>query len=401
MKFQLPIFRNLFNKKKVEPKPVVIKSCQHVRVKKVRPIAGFSTTDIGPGETAKILTRAYVTSDQPEFYLYAEQIANIFLGNFLVDGIHTYLILIHNDLSGDIYINNLPIIVQTMLKKGAQAGDVIRIKDIVDIKELKFQGISIKSTDSVIFLFKKGWKFGLFFDLNQTNKKYQLDVSRLYHDLGTYYKYLMFQDVYSILENEKTFDILFNDGWFPFIQLLRDDFKNLAKYYRDKEKFFSSIKQFMNSFDKTRVDSFIDRWWSNKIFNDKKSIISAGIEAYLRGTEADYITSIKTLYSEIEGIIRISYTNDNPGKRSSFRDLTDYVKQKAGNRFVSTNSLGFPDVFFKYLAEVVFKDFDLDTGQVDLSRHSVSHGVAKSEDYNQMKALQGILVLDQISFYLV
>ena len=57
-------------------------------------------------------------------------------------------------------------------------------------------------------------------------------------------------------------------------------------------------------------------------------------------------------------------------------------------------------MFFKYLGDVVFKSFNLDTGEINVSRHSVSHGVAKAEDYNQMKALQGILVLDQMSFYL-
>ena len=63
-------------------------------------------------------------------------------------------------------------------------------------------------------------------------------------------------------------------------------------------------------------------------------------------------------------------------------------------------SLGFPDIFFKYLGEIFFKNFDLKTGDVDLSRNTASHGVAKAEDYTKTKALQGILILDQIYRYL-
>jgi len=371
-----------------------------MKIRKAQPMAGFAVEDVAPGKMGRFLVSAFVTSDQPEFYRYAEQIANMYLTNFQIDGIHTYLIIMHKDLSADIYINNLPMSVQSMLKKDVEAGEIIRVRDIADIKELRFQGIKIKKTDSLIFCFKKGWKFGLFFNLEQINEKSVLNLDKLYHDLGTYYKYLMFQEEYNILTSEKIFNVMFEDGWFPFIQLLGGDFKKLATYYKDTTKFSSSIKKLMDTYDRKRINSFVSRWWNNRIFNDKKPIIMAGIEAYLKETDADYITSIKTLYSEIEGIIRINYVNDNPGKRPSFRDLSSYVNQKAGVKFASDNSLGFPDVFFEYLKEVVFKEFNLDTGQVDLSRHSVSHGVAKSGDYNQMKALQGILVLDQMSFYI-
>jgi hypothetical protein len=52
------------------------------------------------------------------------------------------------------------------------------------------------------------------------------------------------------------------------------------------------------------------------------------------------------------------------------------------------------------LNEVVFKDFDLKTGKVDLSRHAVSHGVADQKEYTKVKALQAILIIDQMYFYL-
>ena len=50
--------------------------------------------------------------------------------------------------------------------------------------------------------------------------------------------------------------------------------------------------------------------------------------------------------------------------------------------------------------ENVFENFDLTTGNVDLSRHTLSHGYANANDFNKAKALQAILILDQIYFYL-
>ena len=56
--------------------------------------------------------------------------------------------------------------------------------------------------------------------------------------------------------------------------------------------------------------------------------------------------------------------------------------------------------FFKYLESVVFRGFDVDKDDVELSRHSVGHGVAAQEKYTKVRASQLILVLDQIHFYL-
>ena len=48
---------------------------------KVEKIAGFTIQDVHPGEIAPILVRASLISDQPEFHLFTEQIANLFLSS--------------------------------------------------------------------------------------------------------------------------------------------------------------------------------------------------------------------------------------------------------------------------------------------------------------------------------
>jgi len=376
----------------------------HIRLRNIQKLAGFLVEDIGTEETKiKIIYRGFFHSDQKEFYKYANQISENFIGKSFVDAIHTYLIIIHHDSSADIYINDIPIKIRGLMKRDVQVGDPVEVKNIADIEALWFEGIEIKEDDNIVFCFKKGWKFGIFFDFTQymsssaLGTDSALDVDALSNELGSYYKYLTFQEEYAVLENEEMFAQMFSDGWFPFIQLLGGDFHKLSSFYKDKERFASSIDAFIDGFDKDKISSFVSTWWRNQVFKEKQEIIDSGIRAYLAN---DFIACIKTLYSEIEGIVRIAYVRETNKKNLNFSELTKYVQMKTKSKFVSLKSLGFPDVFFKYLNEVIFRDFDLQTGKVDLSRHSTSHGVAKAEDYTKAKALQGILVLDQMSFFI-
>jgi hypothetical protein len=371
----------------------------HVHLEKVQPMAGFAAADMPPETFGWILTRAFVCSDDPEFYLYCDQISKMFLNRYFIDRINQFLVVIHIDLSADVYVNDFPMQIKILAKRDVKAGEPIRYNDIADIAELRFAGIGIKENDSIIFCFKKGWKFGLFFDFNPADRKSIIDIKCLSHDLGSYYRYLTFQELYSVLENKPLFEPMFADGWFPFIQLLGGDFEELAKCYEHKLDFPSNVDSFLGRFDKDRVRTFVDRWWRNQLFEHKRGILEAGIDAYLSGTQAGYINCVKTLYSEIEGIIRMRYVAEK-GEDPNFAQLMEYVKEKAQGKFGLRKSLGFSEEFYRYLKEIVFRDFDLTTGQVDLSRHSVSHGVAEQIKYTRTKAIQAVLTIDQMYFYL-
>jgi len=372
----------------------------HIYLKKVPLMDGFFVVeDMPPGAFGWKLTRAFVCSDDPAFYRYCDEISKVFLNSYFVDAINHYLVLIHSDLSADVYVNEFPIQIKILAKRDVKASEPIGSSAIADIAELRFPGIDIKENDCVIFCFKKGWKFGLFFDFFPADRKSVLDIKRLSHDLGGHYRYLAFQEVYLILKDEPLFEAMFVDGWFPFIQLLGGDFEELAACYKHKSDFPNNVDRFLNRFDKERIKTFVNRWWKNEVFKCKRQILEAGIDAYLSETPAGYINCVKTLYSEIDGIVRMRYF-DEKKKKPSFLELVDYVKQKAEGKFGPRGSLGFSDVFYRYLNEVVFSDFDLTTGQVDLSRHSALHGVADQTKYTRNRAMQAILILDQMYFYL-
>ena len=81
-------------------------------------------------------------------------------------------------------------------------------------------------------------------------------------------------------------------------------------------------------------------------------------------------------------------------------DFIAYVIEKGSKKASSEQSLFMTLPFLQYLKEVVFANFDVNQGKVELSRHSSSHGVAEVEKYTKERALQTILILDQIFFYI-
>lgn len=118
------------------------------------------------------MTRAALISDQSEFYTYIEQISNLFLHKMgIIDNnVFQFLILIHEDLTADLYINNLLLEVEMLAKRDVKKGDLIRKNDIANIRRVRFGDIKIVDTDKIICCIKVGWKFGLFLIfIRQTN----------------------------------------------------------------------------------------------------------------------------------------------------------------------------------------------------------------------------------------
>jgi len=383
----------------------------HFHFNNVQDLAGFAAENAKGGDTVKVLTRALLTSDDPEFYQYSEQISNIFLNKaqVLIDAVHQFLVIIHQDLSADLYVNDFQVAVEIKAKRDIKQGEVITQGDIADVRKVKFPQITITETDKVIYCFKGGWRFGLFFDLTpraqptgaprliQTEK---LDIEKMMLSIGEIYRYLSFYHVYKVLESEAQFEEMMKDGWFPFVEILAGEYKKLSEAYLNKFDFENKVKTIVDSFNEERIKKITEKWWKNQIFSDKKSLIEAGVNAYLQNNQDGFVNCIKNLWTEIEGILRKLYhseTGKGDGVKST--DLITHIVEKAKNKSGSDYSLLLPLPFLKYLQDVVFAKFNIETGKIDMSRNASSHGVAEANQYTKDRALQLILVLDQIYFY--
>lgn len=107
----------------------------HFHIKKVQPLTGFAMAAAEAGERAWVLTQAVVTSDDPMFHTYINQFTNIFLAplKVMVDQVSQFLVVIHEDSTADVYINDFVVQVRMRPKRDVKALELITANDIVDI----------------------------------------------------------------------------------------------------------------------------------------------------------------------------------------------------------------------------------------------------------------------------
>ena len=382
----------------------------HIHIDEVQePIDGFFDSFSSDG-LANIQVSLDLTSDEPSFYKLIGRISSTYFSSkecsVNVGSIHTFLILVHSDLSADIYINDFLVTTKVRFKrslKSFELGTLIKHSDIADICELNFPDINIQDSDSVVCCLKVGWKFLLYFNSCSRHGQ-KLDVASMFAVLGDLYRYLSFQEVYDTLESETRFKEMVDDGWFPFVEILGADYEGLATSYENGRPTSNhDVEILLKKFDEARVKGMTEKWWEKPLFQKKRGILQAGIDAFLQGTEGGYINCIKNLYMEIEGIMQVLYFEDNEEGTRSIQKLLDHLKAVAKGAVDAENSLLFPQYFLEYLTGSIFKEFDLANSAgntTELSRHSASHGVAEVDVYTPARALQALLTLDQIYFYL-
>ena len=352
-----------------------------------------------PGETGEACIYAFFDSSQEAFHRITPQLGGQYLHAKLgwLGDWPEFLIVIHNDLNAEAYIGCVPVAMAFRAKRNIQAGTQVPAHHLADITEAHIEGVKIVDSDSIIYCFRHDWRFGLYFDLGPSLRK-DCRKSDLAKELGAAYRHLMFFDDYAGARelHDKGLE---NDGWFPFVELLGREFISLIDAYRDSDQKVALLQSFLKKFDKGRLEEFIKYWWDDDVLESKKEIIMAGVDAYLTDSQSGFIAAIKTLYSEIEGVVRLKYCAENNTGNATFNQLYEYVHSKAASVY-DFNSLAFPNEFYRYIREQVFANFDVKAGNIPLSRHSSAHGVAGAHEYTKARALQAILTLDQLRQFL-
>ena len=383
-------------------------------------INGFSLCNVPKGHYFWALSSSRLTSDQPIFYKCLEEISKLYFYpseyKININSVYSFLILIHQDLSADIYLNDFPIEIKCRSKGPLKEKTLVLNNDIADIVELRFPGIDIQESDKVICCLKVGWKFGLYFNFmrnpNLVQKEIgssefeevELEVSniaQMQSQLGQLYRYLAFQYVYQSLESEPLFEKMVADGWFPFVEILGNEYKTLFENYQnDNFGYDDEVRILLESFGETRLRKITDKWWENPFFQEKRELLQVGVDAFLGGTKSNYISCVKNLYPEIEGILRSLYRADHEEAPYRTQKLLEYLLDVGKRNVADDHSLLLPQDFLKYLKSSFFRHFDPATATDDLSRNSVAHGAASEKGYSAEKALQALLTLDQIYFCL-
>ena len=372
-----------------------VKKSYEPEVQNVENLAGISMKAANKAEQVEILQKGFFTSYQNDNCHLFTQILNQFSG-LDMENLNRILIVMRNEKS---YIyRNYPVTLRVKSKMDIEPYRIVFENQILDITEVRFKDaifdLNLKDGDKIVWLFRIDWGFGLYFDFSG-----QMKVDYLWQELGLCYRKLKFNSMYLFLSNQDNFDALMNRGWFPFVQIIGNQFEDLRLSINDTKGIEIVEKEIINSFTHEKIDRITKYWWRNEILKEKRILISAGIDAYKKGSPGDIINCIKNFATEIEGIIRLDYHRMNKEKPNT-NELKKYVSDRAKLNFSSPQSLGFPDHFFNYLDKVFFRQFDIEREDVRLSRNTIAHGTAGEEEYTKVRALQLILTLDQIHFYL-
>ncbi len=381
----------------------IIMKGERIHLQGLQKIAGFAAEHAKPHSQVRILVKGSLTSDDVNFYKYMDEISSIFLGKagLPTHAVYQFIIVLHHDLSVDIWINDFPIEVEIRPKKDISAGEIVDMSDVADIRRVKFNFLELSETDDVMVCLKVGWKFGFYFDFRRAgNLNEKLDSDQLSLALADLYRRLIFEAVYNSVGSPERFKEMLDDGWFPFTDMKGREFKELAEAYEHKFDLENKIDLTIKAFDSARIESIISKWWKKAVFQGKKDILQPAIKQYLSGEKGRFVLCLNTLVPQIEGILRECCLQDTGRDAKDIHNLTRYMVDKAEGDSGSKNTLLLPRYFSKYLKQVFFSSFDLKTGDIDFSRHTIGHGLAAHDQYTRARALQAILVLGQIYYYL-
>lgn len=369
-------------------KPVIIENMR---------ISGITAETIPPGQTGNIITKKFTSSLDRDFSKHFNNIISLFVnqnaGNFL----NSLLVIIKPDLKAYVY-TKFPLSLNIKASRDLKKGEIVMLGDFADLENVSFQDSTIdlnpKKGDQIVWLFRENWHFGLHFDFSC-----QYGKDEILTELGSQYKRMIYREMFEFLETETHFKSLIEDGWFPFIRLLNGQFNNLISFYEEDKKFNSYVENIVSYFSDDHIRKFVEKWWKNPILKDKQEIIISGVEAYMTRTKSGFINCIKNLETELEGIIRLACFSETGNKTPSTKQIKEYIVESGKRNFNTLSSLGFTNEFMTYLNDSIFKGFDLEN-EIPTSRHSIAHGVAKSENYTQIRALQMILTIDQVVYFL-
>lgn len=351
----------------------------------------------GEGEV-KVVFREFTSSEDGDLFIqrlegFPNDILNLIPTKIKPSAIDHMLVLINQDKSAIVYINELQFILKIRPKRtNIKAGDPIFDDDIAEIESMEFkENINITKETGVIFLFSSGWRKGLFFDLGVFHLPPFLrdyDFEKLF---GHFYSYLDFQHLFKIADNE--WDLIFNQMWFPFISLRKSTIQRMISYVKSNLPLDDLLPDITKEV-KDSQEFMLKRWEDSPILSGHIDLIRRAVERY---ENQDYVSATSILYPRIEGIMREVSRITSPNKSVSAKKLTENLtlqKEVEGG-----NNILLPKMFHKYLDEVYFRNFD-PNNPTELSRNTIAHGVAKSQDFSNKAATIGFLILDQLFYFI-
>ena len=349
-------------------------------------------------ELCKIIVKEFVSSEDGDLFISRlegfpdEIISKIQPANIIKrSNVDHIVAIIHSDGQCETYINELEIIALTRVRRSVEKGEMLLKTDLYDIQEIRFNQIEIPNDVGFVFVFSCGWRKGFFYDFSPLMQPPKPRSYDLYKQLGGYYNYLLFQELFKISDLE--WNALFQVGWFPFIGLAHETTKQLIEYSRNKWDVDELLPIITNELVKN-VQSMLEKWSKHPQLTPHFQFLEKAIDRY---TNNDHISCTHIVYPTIERILR-SIARDKGTvqykKHSLSRAAMDSF-DRGNHQFTKV----FPNKFQIYLESFVFSNFDPENVDA-VTRNTVAHGVAPGHLISAKTSAIGLLIIDQIYHHL-
>ncbi|ATG47654.1 hypothetical protein CEW89_08750 [Celeribacter ethanolicus] len=366
-------------------------------------LAGISAEAALPGQKVRLWTSMALTSDQDLFQKVIGNIADTIehaaraVGEYTsLNRAQTVLLVLHPDNSGELWVDSAAMCTYHSLKRPGPmaAGTVLFENDIADVRGLWFPLVDVGPEDRILCIIREGWRFALYFDFNPDG---DLEVEKAKRALGTLFRQMRYADRYASIAHEPTFKSMVVAGWFPFLELGDGEIGTLLATIKADLPLDRSEKDLISAFNDTRLERVFSRWMERAHLKERETILRPAINAF---KNSEPVTVIKIILSEIEGVMSDTYYEIHGERPYRSNRLPDFMIELAERRAGGKDTLFFPVEFGKYLKEYTYADFSPNDEGKAGSRHAVSHGRVAGNQYTMSRALQALLTLDQIAFYM-
>lgn len=361
--------------------------------------AGYALETAMPGERLRVVVRDFISSEDGELFIsrlegFPSQILGLLPpgANVRPSSVEQMIAVIWPDLHAKVYVDECDVRVKARSTKPIQAGEAVRADDIVDIHSLEFVGVEVPCEVGVVCLISSGWRKGLFFDFTPLANGNPPRDYDLWGILGSYFAYLSNQQVFGL--DEAQWDLLFRQGWFPFVSLpkrLLRDIVSAVRYGSTVDTHLPDVSEAIRAM----APEMKNRWAKATLLHPHCLLLEHALEKFL---QQDYVSATAILYPRIEGILRSMHAASGSASSLKPKGLA-HVAVETYMETTHAYSWLLPQKFRSYLDGVYFANFTSGQ-QAVLSRHSVGHGIADARDFDQKHACVALLIVDQLSYLL-
>lgn len=359
---------------------------------------GFATEDCAPGGTSvKVLSRGFLTPDDGQIlYTYLDQIGGMYLteqlakrglGSYIV---HNFLVNVTDGVNARVYVN-FRTHKSVMPKRSVKGGQVVYGDDIAHLREVGFPQFPMPTEGAIVYSFREGWRQALYFDYSMMPDEPNRPLRELPKLFAQYHNWMAFRELFLLKPDE--LERLYSEGWFPFVRTSMQDILDISRAIKAGYPLEAPIKKLVDSVPPGELRSMQAHWQGKSFYKDQAEFIDTALRHY---QNADYMSAISVLAPRIEGIMRTLHIGSGTKPRApQLRDkLVEHVRKSVDGptRFM-------PEPFRDYLETFFFANFDVEKNDVPMSRNSFAHGVISADQFSQARALQLLLILDQIAFY--